>query len=229
MTTPAASPASSTPAEGTPPEGTPPEGTPPEGTPPEGTPPEGTPPAEGTPAPSGAPESYQPFEISKEFEIDETQHKSISEYFKEKNLTQADAQGHVAFFEKTVSEMAEKAHKDDVKARETWASEVQADKELGGDTFKENLAIANKTINSIGDPAKDKDGNPILDKMGKPMTTLGMFLAKTGLGNHPEMVRFAYRVGKLLSPDSLDGAGGGAAPVVEKTPGEILFPEQGKK
>lgn len=73
-----------------------------------------------------------------------------------------------------------------------WADEVKADKELG---TPENLAAAKRAIDELGTPA------------------LRDLLNSSGMGNHPEVVRFALAVGKALSEDKIvAGRTGGNAP-----------------
>ena len=75
---------------------------------------------------------------------------------------------------------------------EDWASAVKADKELG---TPENLATAKKTIDTFGTPE------------------LRDMLNATGLGNHPEVVRLALKIGKAISEDTVvSGRGGGNTP-----------------
>jgi hypothetical protein len=64
-----------------------------------------------------------------------------------------------------------------------WPTVAKADKEFGGDKFAENLA----TVKA----ARDQFATPELRKL----------LETTPLGNHPEMVRLFYRIGKAISPD----------------------------
>lgn len=75
---------------------------------------------------------------------------------------------------------------------ETWATEVKADPELG---TAENLAIAKKTIDTFGTPE------------------LRDLLNSTGMGNHPEVIRMALKIGKAISEDTfVAGRSGGNAP-----------------
>lgn len=71
-----------------------------------------------------------------------------------------------------------------------WKEAATSDKEFGGASFKANMEIARKVI--------DKLGGPSLKKALKDLD----------VGNHPEIIRFAYRVGKALSEDSLSDVGG---------------------
>lgn len=64
-----------------------------------------------------------------------------------------------------------------------WRTQAEADKELGGANYEQNVGIAKKALEKFG-------GDAVLD-----------VLNKTGLGNHPEIIRWAYRVGKAMSDD----------------------------
>lgn len=70
-------------------------------------------------------------------------------------------------------------------ARNEWAKSAKVDTEIGGDKFAENLAVANSVFNEYGTPE------------------LGKLLDASGLGQHPEVLRWAYRVGKALGPDRI--------------------------
>jgi hypothetical protein len=66
-----------------------------------------------------------------------------------------------------------------------WAEQSRADKDFGGDKLDENLAVAKRAL--------DQYGSPELMKL----------LNESGLGNHPEIIRFMYRTGKSLSEDGV--------------------------
>ena len=68
-----------------------------------------------------------------------------------------------------------------------WANESQADKEFGGESLNDNLEIAKSSLNAFGTDA------------------LKSLLQESGLGNHPEVIRFMYRAGKAISEDSYVG------------------------
>ncbi|PQV51861.1 peptidase [Paraburkholderia sp. BL21I4N1] len=64
-----------------------------------------------------------------------------------------------------------------------WAQQTTTDKEIGGDALSENLGVAKKALDSFGSPA------------------LKTLLNQSGLGNHPEVVRFMVKAGKAISED----------------------------
>jgi len=80
-----------------------------------------------------------------------------------------------------------------------WAETAKNDTELGGEGFKANLAIANQAVEQFSTAGlksimqKPTDANP--DGLG--------------IGNHPELVRLFYRIGKAMGDSNL--VAGGAA------------------
>ena len=86
----------------------------------------------------------------------------------------------------------------------TWVDSAKNDKEFGGQNFDANMAVARKAIEHFGTPEM------------KEMLDL------TGAGNNPEMLRFAYRVGKAISEDKLHV--GGNPKGEARDPAKILFP-----
>ena len=77
------------------------------------------------------------------------------------------------------------------KTQETWLNEARTDKEIGGDRFKESVALADKFVIKFGG-----------DKL---MTAL----RESGLGKHPDVIRAFAKAGKAISEDSIAGTTGG--------------------
>lgn len=114
---------------------------------------------------------------------------AFAEFAKGQNLTQEAAQSMLT----TLAPAMAKRAQDQVAAiHAQWLADTKADKELGGDKLDENLAVAKKARDAFA--------------------TEGFrdFLEQTKLGDHPEMARFMYRVGKAMSEDSLVTTGGGS-------------------
>ena len=86
---------------------------------------------------------------------------------------------------------------------EGWRSAAKADAEIGGAKFAENVGAARSALDRFGTPE------------------LKQALDEYGLGNHPELIRFCFRVGKALAEDRLvDGRrGAGSA-----DPAKVLYP-----
>ena len=65
-----------------------------------------------------------------------------------------------------------------------WATQSKSDSEFGGENLTDNLDVAKASLDTFGTDA------------------LKSLLQETGLGNHPEVIRFMYRAGKSISEDS---------------------------
>ena len=78
------------------------------------------------------------------------------------------------------------------KLRSDWANQSKSDQEFGGESLDTNLEIAKQALNAFGTDA------------------LKSLLSESGLGNHPEIIRFMYRAGKAISEDSYVGNSEGA-------------------
>lgn len=71
-----------------------------------------------------------------------------------------------------------------------WVDAVRADPELGAgkpETFTATVDVARRAIKTYGTPA------------------LAQLLEESGIGDHPEVVRFAARIGRALSEDTVAG------------------------
>lgn len=88
-----------------------------------------------------------------------------------------------------------------------WAATSTADKEFGGDKLAENLAVSKKALDAFGTP------------------DLKSLLNDSGLGNHPEVIRFMYRAGKAISEDRMVTGGAGPA-TAATTMAKSLYPNQ---
>ena len=136
------------------------------------------------------------FEMPEGVEVDKVRQDEFVALAKEAKLPADVAQKIVGMEAKRIQAEAE-AH---VALVKSWADTVLADKELG---VPENQAIARKTIETFGTPE------------------LRNLLNSTGMGNHPEFVKLAYRIGKAISED---GFVRGSAPAGEQTAAKTLFP-----
>ena len=74
-----------------------------------------------------------------------------------------------------------------------WANQSKSDQEFAGESLNDSLDVAKTSLDTFGTDA------------------LKSLLQETGLGNHPEVIRFMYRAGKAISEDSYVGNSEGAA------------------
>ena len=155
---------------------------------------------------AGAPEVYE-FKAAEGQTFDPEFVKSYSEVARELNLTQEAAQ---TMIDKVGPVLAKQQQAQIAQVRNDWAEASKVDAEFGGTKFNENLAIAKQSI--------DKFATPEFKQM----------LDDTGLGNHPEWIRYCYRVSKAFSPDNFEGGHkeGGAAPNDFNSMASRLYPGQ---
>lgn len=129
--------------------------------------------------PQGAPETYE-FKAPEGQEFNPDVLAQFSEVAKELNLTQEAAQ---KVLDKMAPAIAERQANALAEAHKGWIASTKSDSEIGGAKLAENVALANTTF--------EKFGTPELRKL----------LDESGLGDHPEMIRWAHRVSKAMSED----------------------------
>ncbi len=78
-----------------------------------------------------------------------------------------------------------------------WEADVKADTDLGGANYDTTLAQVKLVMDKIAPAGSKLEGFKTL-------------VNETGLGNHPEFVRFVAAIGKLMGEDKGLGGGGGA-------------------
>tara|TARA_R110002051_G_scaffold118355_1_gene192101 strand:- start:2602 stop:3234 length:633 start_codon:yes stop_codon:yes gene_type:complete len=148
---------------------------------------------------AGAPEEYSVFDLPEDFSFNDETLSDYHTFAKENKLTQDQAQRGVDM----VAKMKEAEMAQWVEQQKSWVEDAKSDTEYGGEKFDENISIAVK--------ARDSFGTPEFNKM----------LDSSGLGNHPEMIRFLNRVGKAISEDSVVVGG---AKTTSKTREAVLYP-----
>jgi len=130
---------------------------------------------------AGAPEEYTTFDLPENFDMNNDTLAEYHTFAKENGLTQEQAQRGVDM----VAQMKEAEMNQWVEQQKSWVEQAKADTEYGNDKFDESISVAVKARDSFG----TSEFNEMLDS--------------SGLGNHPEMIRFLHRVGKAISEDSV--------------------------
>jgi hypothetical protein len=159
---------------------------------------EGKPEAKPTDKPA-APEAYTDFKAPEGIELDTEVLGDLKALGKERGWSQEDAQKVFDLGLKMQQRQGEAWQAQMAK----WVDEAKADKEFGGEKFAENLALVQKAVTQFGSP------------------DLKAYLDKTGLGNHPEMVKTFYRIGKAISADGFVPGGKNTSP---KSIADRLYP-----
>lgn len=146
------------------------------------------------PAPAAAakkaPENYEDFKAPQGVNLDKEVAVAVKVVAKELDLSQADAQKLVEKMGPVLAKSEQTRFTALVTQRaDGWRAASLKDPEIGGEKHAENLAIAMKTFDAFGTPA------------------LKEVLNKTGLGDNPELLRWAFRIGKAIGPDNKIVAG----------------------
>ena len=141
---------------------------------------------------NAVPEKYA-FEPPEGVEVDQSKIDVFGETAKEMGLTQAQFQQLVEYDIKRSAAALQDMSSQFSERINHWAEETKADKELGGEALDANLGLAKQAIDTFGSPqlAKLIDAPSADNPEG------------LGLGNHPEVIRLFYRVGRAISESDL--------------------------
>ena len=142
-------------------------------------------------APEGAPDKYE-FNAKvadAPEELDPEVLTAFGDVAKELNLPQEAAQ---KVLDKVAPVIQAKQAKVVEQTKVEWANQSKSDQEFGGESLNDSLDVAKTSLDTFGTDA------------------LKSLLQETGLGNHPEVIRFMYRAGKAISEDSYVGNSQGA-------------------
>ncbi len=137
----------------------------------------------------GAPEKYE-FKPPEGKNFDNEIITTYSQVARELNLSQASAQKMLDTLGPKIAER-QMAQIDSI--RQGWVDSSRIDKEFGGDSLDKNMSVAKKALDTFGTPE------------------LRTVLNQSGLGNHPEIIRFFYRAGKAISEDGYVGSSSGSS------------------
>lgn len=135
-------------------------------------------------AAANVPENYE-FTMPEGVTIDDNTLGDLKSLSKDLGLSQEQAQKIADLGVQQSERWAQQQMEYAKQAREEWATQVKSDKELGGPAFDESIASASKAIKEFGTPE------------------LVNLLNETGLGNHPEVIRAFYKVGKMIEDDKI--------------------------
>ncbi len=155
----------------------------------------------------------------------------------EQKWTQEQSQKNLDMFYGMRSAEIAKAQQAQTEMIEGWTEEISNDPKIGGPKLAENLAKADALISKVGQKAfhkvdfddgqgnTAKAGDPVKNDKGIHMTEFGMMLKQTGLGSHPDFVRFMVDLGGVVSEDQIVTA---SAHQSKKSDEDLFYPDQGK-
>ena len=159
------------------------------------------PPEQGDAAKDGAAPAEYAFSVPEGADLDEGAIAAFTEFARDAKLSQEHAQGLLAKLAQAAPARRDKLIE---QARAQWQQDAHADQEIGGDKLDENLGIAKKALEQFG----SKELRSLLDE--------------SGLGNHPEMIRVFYKIGKAISEDGF--VAGRASQQAQPTLAQQMYP-----
>ena len=149
------------------------------------------------------PEKYE-LELPKESVLQKEHLEKIESFAKEQGFSQEQAQAQVERDNQLIVEAREEAKAELARlADDVWPKEAKDDKEIGGDNFKESAELAKRVFKRYGSE-KLRD-----------------ILNDTGYGNHPELLRFAVKIGKSMAEDKF--VAGSSSQSGEKDIAEVFY------
>ena len=125
--------------------------------------------------PAGAPEKYE-LTLPEGYSLDETTFTKAEPVLRELNLTNEQASKLAG----VIAEVRASESEQYAQQVQEWGKTVQSDPEIGGKAFEDSVNAARLALATHGTPE------------------LKGLLNSTGLGNHPEVVRFFARIGKTI-------------------------------
>ena len=131
------------------------------------------------------PEKYEPFQFADGKNLSDEQIAEVTAQAASLGLTQEQAQKLAEGELKRAESVQAQQEAVIADLREQWAQATREDKEIGGEKFEENLATARAALDTFGSD------------------TLKNLLAVSGMGNHPEFIRFCHSVGKSIQADGV--------------------------
>lgn len=156
--------------------------------------------APGQPAPAA---EYTDFAVPDGMEMDAEVLTNFKGIAKELGIPQEAAQKLIDLQASLETKRSAAAEQAQAEQAQQWAAQIKADKELGGENYSKTVETAVKAIEQYGSPE------------------LRSLLNETGIGNHPELVKFCHRIGKALSEDGL--VMGGTQSTSRKSDAEVFY------
>ncbi len=160
--------------------------------------------AEAAKAAAGAPEVYADFAAPEGAELDTGVMEVFAATARELNLPQDKAQ---LLLDKMQPIIAERQAEQVKTLTAAWETQTRADPEIGGAQMDANMVHAARAMNQFATPAFKE------------------VLNNSGLGNHPELVRFMVKAGKAISEDRIVSGGIPAATAGStRSTADVLYP-----
>lgn len=161
--------------------------------------------ADGNDTKNSSLEAYADFTVPEGMELDSALLEQAAPLFKELGLNQEQAQKLVDFQAQQVQAGQQGQMDAFNQLKNDWVEQAKNDSEIGGDKFDESVGIAKEALS--------KFGNEGLTKL----------LNDFGVGNHPDVIRFMAKVGRLTKEDNPDDSGNPVGKPKDRV--SILYPD----
>jgi hypothetical protein len=142
---------------------------------------------------SAAPKEYT-LTLPDESPLDDSAVERIAAKAKERGLTSEQAQELLNHESEAVSGYAKAQSEAFKQAVDSWKTAIESDKELGGADYAKNAELAKRVVDRFATEDFKKALN------------------ETGFGNHPELFRVFFKIGKAMAEDQLVMPGAQQAP-----------------
>lgn len=131
-----------------------------------------------------APEKYE-LVLPKDSKLTAADVERISAEAKERGLSNEDAQALLERDSKTIGSYVESQTAKLIETSKQWKQDASVDPEIGGNDFGEKSEVAKRVVSRFATVGFKKA------------------LDESGFGNHPELIRIFYRIGKMMTDDQL--------------------------
>lgn len=152
------------------------------------------------------PEKYE-IKAPDGFVVDEALNTKFQGVAKELRLSPAQAQKMADTYAEIQGEQA-RAWADTIQG---WRDAAKEDKTIGGPNFNQNVAVVRRMVQDYGDDELKKVFNDY------------------GVGNHPAMLRFIYRMGRNMAEGSVQPGGGNGNPGQGEVTAGDFYPSMSRK
>ncbi|GAB5471747.1 MAG: hypothetical protein Kilf2KO_47770 [Rhodospirillales bacterium] len=157
-----------------------------------------------TEAPSGETEAAG-FSFPEGFAVDEAQLSGFQDWVAANAVEPSQAQALIDLYLQGQEKQRQEALDARVAEVGDWEARARSDAVTGGPDFERKLAVARGALDRFGDPG------------------LRDLLDASGLGSHPDVLRWMYRVGQATADDRFIPPGSGSAPLSPEARARRLY------
>ena len=157
------------------------------------------------------PVEYTDFKLPEGVQADEQKMADFKATASEAGLSQEQAQKLVDVYSNAVRAATDASTQLWYDTQKQWQADVMKDPEIGGTNFEPMKATVAKAIDAVG---------------GEDAAKIRQAFDYTGAGNHPDVIRFLYRLGKAIGEGGAVASGTPTAVEAPRSAAEKLYPSQ---